>query len=415
MAKTYIDTVKYVVNADFEIKGSVEKPDIIGAIFGQTEGLLGDQLDLRELQKSGRVGRIEVKPKSYKGKTSGDITLPSSLDRVETSIIAAALETVDRIGPCEARIKVKSVEDTRTKKRQDIIDRAKQILKTMVEKNIPESKELSEMVRDEVKTAEVINWGPDKLPSGPGIEESENILVVEGRADVLTLLRADITNVTSLQGKNIPKSVVDLSHKKTITLFVDGDRGGDLIVKNFMETGGEADFVCKAPDGKEVEELTQKEILKSLRRKIPVQEFLAYTFKEGGNQRHSRHPRPDHHRRPEPTRTRPEPTRAPPEKPNVAPPTKNKEMEALEEELNRLSGTLKATILDKDMKTITEMPVKDLTRTLEKEKKAEAVVLDGIVTQRLIDTAEKQGVKYIVGVKQGTIKNTGKVAVFTAE
>ena len=347
MAKTYIDTVKYVVNADFEIKGSVEKPDIIGAIFGQTEGLLGDQLDLRELQKSGRVGRIEVKPKSYKGKTSGDITLPSSLDRVETSIIAAALETVDRIGPCEARIKVKSVEDTRTKKRQDIIDRAKQILKTMVEKNIPESKELSEMVRDEVKTAEVINWGPDKLPSGPGIEESENILVVEGRADVLTLLRADITNVTSLQGKNIPKSVVDLSHKKTITLFVDGDRGGDLIVKNFMETGGEADFVCKAPDGKEVEELTPSEVMEALDEKIPIDEI-----------------------------------------------TKEEEINEIAQELR---GTLEAVLLKNDGSKSERIPVSELVKNLQDEKDVKTVVFDGIVTGRLIDTAKEKNINTIIG------------------
>ncbi len=394
MAKTYVDTVKYIVKAEYEIDGIVEKPDIIGAIFGQTEGLLGDQLDLRELQKSGRIGRIEVSVNTGKGKTRGEITLPSSLDRVETSILAAALETVDRIGPCEARIHAVSVEDTRTKKREQIVSRAKEILKQLIDRKLPESRELSELVRDEVKTAEVISWGPEKLAAGPGVDSSEEIIVVEGRADVLTLLKAGITNVISLQGKNIPRSVVDLSHKKTITLFVDGDRGGDLIVKNFVETGGEADFVTKAPDGKEVEELTQKEILKCLRRKLPLPEFMSHTF---GQEEHTH--RKHGHKRYEPRKKQEAP----------------QEIKVMENTLNKLSGSLKAVLFGEGMKEIKEVPVKELTRALEKERGVYAVVMDGIVTQRLVDTADKNNVKYIVGVKQGQLKSTRKVEVYTAE
>ena len=48
------------MQANFEIEGVVEKPDVIGAVFGQTEGLFGPELELRELQKSGRIGRIEI-------------------------------------------------------------------------------------------------------------------------------------------------------------------------------------------------------------------------------------------------------------------------------------------------------------------------------------------------------------------
>lgn len=47
----YASTAKYVVEARFTVEGVVEKPDVIGAIFGQTEGLFGPDLDLRELQK----------------------------------------------------------------------------------------------------------------------------------------------------------------------------------------------------------------------------------------------------------------------------------------------------------------------------------------------------------------------------
>src|SRR3989344_7275611 len=145
MAKTYIDTVKYVVFSDVEIVGLVEKPDVVGAIFGQTEGLLGDELDLRDLQKNGRIGRIEVDLNAKKGKSVGTIKIPSSLDMVETCIIAAALETVDRVGPCEAKIKVGKVEDTRNVKRKVLVDRAKQILKTLITTEIPESREISEI------------------------------------------------------------------------------------------------------------------------------------------------------------------------------------------------------------------------------------------------------------------------------
>jgi len=53
-----------VIRAKIEIEGVVDKPDVVGAIFGQTEGLLGEDLDLRELQRTGRVGRIQIAVKS---------------------------------------------------------------------------------------------------------------------------------------------------------------------------------------------------------------------------------------------------------------------------------------------------------------------------------------------------------------
>ena len=47
--------------AKFEVEGVVEKADLIGAIFGQTEGLFGPEMNLQELQKTWKVGQIEVK------------------------------------------------------------------------------------------------------------------------------------------------------------------------------------------------------------------------------------------------------------------------------------------------------------------------------------------------------------------
>ncbi|MFH0927821.1 MAG: DNA primase DnaG [Candidatus Micrarchaeota archaeon] len=268
MGKTYIDTVKYQVYANVEIDGLVEKPDVVGAIFGQTEGLLGDELDLRELQKNGRIGRIEVDLNPRGGKSVGRIKLPSSLDMVETSILAAALETVDRVGPCDARIGVEKIEDTRTLKRKGLVDRAKILLKTMLTSEIPESKEISEQVRSDVKIAEISSYGPEKLPAGPNVNSMDSVILVEGRADVINLLKNDITNAVAVGGANVAKSVGDLSKQKETTAFLDGDRGGDIILAELNRIC-EIDFIARAPRGKEVEELTRKELIKCLRSKVP--------------------------------------------------------------------------------------------------------------------------------------------------
>ncbi|MGV8176750.1 MAG: DNA primase DnaG [Candidatus Bilamarchaeaceae archaeon] len=272
MGKTYIDTVKYLVYSKVEIQGLVEKPDVVGAIFGQTEGLLGDELDLRDLQKSGRIGRIEVDLEARGGATSGIIKIPSSLDMVETCIIAAALETVDRVGPCEARISVEKVEDTRNVKRKQLVDKAKILLRTLLSTEIPESKEISELVRNEVKVAEITEYGADRLPAGPGIANVNEVIFVEGRADVINMLKNNITNVVAIGGAKVPKTIVELSREKEVTVFLDGDRGGDIILNELTQGGAEMDFVARAPTGKEVEELTRKEIIKCIRSKVPFEQ-----------------------------------------------------------------------------------------------------------------------------------------------
>lgn len=285
MGKTYIDTVKYLVYANVEIGGLVEKPDVVGAVFGQTEGLLGDDLDLRELQKNGRIGRIEVDIVPRGGKSVGKIKLPSSLDMVETCILAAALETVDRVGPCEARLAIDKIEDTRSTKRKVLVDRAKSLLKNMLLHEIPESKEISEQVRSEVKTSEVSDYGPEKLPAGPGIADTDSIILVEGRADVINLLKNDITNVVAVGGANVSPAIAKLCLEKEVTVFLDGDRGGDIIMAELARIC-EIDFVARAPTGKEVEELTRKEIIKCLRSKIP---FEAGTTGPGEDERRARY------------------------------------------------------------------------------------------------------------------------------
>ncbi|MBI5635390.1 DNA primase [Candidatus Micrarchaeota archaeon] len=272
MAKSYVGIVKYLIKAKFEVSGLVEKPDIVGAIFGQTEGLLGDDLDLRELQKNGKIGRIEVDTENKSGKCFGSITIPSSLDMAETSILAAALEVVDRVGPCDAKLLVERVEDTRNLKRKQVLGRARELLKSMLT-NIPESKELSELIRGEIKTAEVGSYGTDNLAAGPDVASENEVILVEGRADVINMLKNDIKNVVAIGGANVGETVAKLLREKEATLFLDGDRGGDIILRQVVDAG-DVDFVARAPNGKEVEELTRKEIIACLRRKVPIEQAL---------------------------------------------------------------------------------------------------------------------------------------------
>jgi DNA primase len=265
------DTTKYVIHAHISAEGVVERPDVVGAVFGQTEGLLGADLDLRELQKTGRIGRIEVNITSKYGKSSGNILIPSSLDKVETSILAAALETIDRVGPCISKITVTKIEDVRSSKRKQIIDRAKHILTEMFDNTVPESQEITDAVKQAVRVEEVTFI--ENLPAGPNVLDSDAILVVEGRADVLNLLKFGIKNAIAVEGTNVPQLVAELSKKKTVTVFTDGDRGGELILKELLQVA-DVDFVARAPDGKGVEELTQKEVIKALRSKVPVEQVV---------------------------------------------------------------------------------------------------------------------------------------------
>jgi DNA primase len=248
----------------------VEKPDVIGAIFGQTEGLLGQDLDLRELQKTGRIGRIDVDTFSEEGKTNGKISVPSSLDSSETSLIAASFETIERIGPCDAKVKVYDVKDVRTIKRELVVERAKDILQKLVSEELPTTDSITSVIKENVRSAQIEEY--EGLPAGPNIENSDEVVVVEGRADVLNLLKNGITNVIAIEGTVIPQPIVNLAKEKLMTMFVDGDRGGDLIIKEMLQIT-DVDYIAKAPEGKEVEELTKKEIYKALRDKIPIEKL----------------------------------------------------------------------------------------------------------------------------------------------
>jgi DNA primase len=423
MGKISPVSAKYIVHTNIKIDGTVDRPDIIGAIFGQTEGLLGSELELRELQKSGRIGRIEVISEIKSGKTNGSITIPSSLNKTETAIVAAAMETIQRIGPCNAKVKVEKIEDVRISKRNFVISRAKELLKAFTDNVLPDSQEITEEVSKSVRMMEIMEWGPQKLPAGPQIEDSEEIILVEGRADVLNLLKCGFKNAIALNGTSIPDSIKPLCSKKTVTIFVDGDRGGDLIIREAMSIA-DIDFIVKAPDGKELEELTKKEIHKTLRGKFTAEQ-AKHEIKESpqkGNSTNSKRnfskskviPRSSNTSRPN--------TRAPLQRttriiPATTPksiikPDEKKKYQAL---LDDLVGTRAAYILDKTLKILGKVPSTELQNSLRSVKGIHAIIFDGSITREIASMAERQGVRCLVGMDSKIRSNETKVYVMTSK
>jgi len=381
MGKEEISTTKYLIHAQINANGIVEKPDVVGAIFGQTEGLLSNDLDLRELQKTGRIGRIKVNINSKAGRSKGEIVIPSSLDRVETAILAASLETINRVGPCEAYIQVNKVEDVRAVKRRKVVDRAKELYKNMMEEVTPESLKMIEEVKEAMRIHEITEFGNEKLPAGPNVVSSDAILVVEGRADVLNLLRYGVKNAVAVEGVSVPKSVAELTKKKTVTAFLDGDRGGDLILKELLQVG-ELDYVTRAPRGSEVEDLTKEEVMVALRDKIPVEQI----YHDMG------------------VKTEKVVEKKTPDKIGL-----------LKGVLADLEGSGNGEILDDALNIIKEVKVENLYQEINNlHNGAYAVVFDGVVSQRLIDVAKDKGLKYIVAVRMSeVVKKPNNIKVIT--
>jgi len=272
MAKISPTSIKYQIIAKFNADGPFQKPDVIGALFGQTEGLLGSDMELRELQKEGKIGRIEVDLTTEGGKTTGEITIPTALDKTETTIIAASLETIDKIGPTDATIKITDISDVRGGKRDYIMERAKALLAGISNEGM-DSTEMESELRESTRISKAVSYGPEGLAAGPNIDAEKELIVVEGRADVVNMLKHGIKNVIGMEGTKFPKTIATLGETKELTLFVDGDRGGKLIAQNVSDNA-KVVYIASAPDGKEVEELAGKELLMALRKKVPAAVFL---------------------------------------------------------------------------------------------------------------------------------------------
>jgi DNA primase len=373
------------------VEGVVEKPDVIGALFGQTEGLFGPELDLRELQKSGRIGRIEINLESKQDKTTGKISIPTSLDRVSTAIIAASIESINRVGPCKADVTLNKIEDTRDARRRLIIDRAKDVLRKWTVETMPGTDEIFREVSEMLRLQRVEKYGPEGLTAGPEINTAKKILVVEGRADVINLLRAGIQNTIAVEGAKIPQSIIKICNEREATAFLDGDRGGDLILKELQQVAN-IKYVARAPRGKEVEDLTFKEIEKALKNRVPIEKSKV------------------------PAAT------AAPAAPRAAPAKKPKERrkklvpKQIVETSKELAGTLEAVLLDKEMKQVDRMPVRELAEKLKQLNNVDTVVFDGVITQRLVDIAAERNVSYLVAARvSAAMKQPLKLKLMTFE
>ncbi|MEM2855948.1 MAG: DNA primase DnaG [Candidatus Nitrosocaldaceae archaeon] len=354
--------VKYHVKIKFEVDGIVEKTDIIGALFGQTEGLLGPEMNLNELQKLSKVGRIEVNVNIKQNKSNGDIIIPMSTDINTVALIAAAVESIDKVGPFTAKFSLVAIEDIREIKKKNIVERAKKIVQEWATKSMSESEEMLKEIYGATKTGKLATFGTEKLACGSGIYDSDWIILVEGRADVINLLRAGYDNAIAIEGAKIADSVIELcKEKKKVIAFLDGDRAGDLILKE-LENTVKLDKVARAPVGKEVEDLTPIEIV----------EILDEVTKDVREKKIE---------------------------------TKDKFDEKIIEIFPEINETLEARGYNEEMNEVFRVPVSNVVKELQGHPDVRYLILDGIITQRLIDTASEVGVKSIVANRIAEIKN----------
>jgi len=381
---------KYVIHATIRTDGTVARKDVVGAIFGQTEGLLGEELQLRKLQRTGRIGHVDVILHQHKGKVNGEIQLSSSIDQVSTAVIGAALETIDRIGPCKSVIKVKRIENIRSAKKDTVIDRAKQLLLDIVNSGADESRN----ILDEVRTVLNLEKEADYkgMTAGPNVGESEAIIIVEGRNDVRNLLKYDIKNAIATMGSGINPELAKLAKgKKTVTAFLDGDRGGKLLLMEISgELGNSLTHVAFAPTSREVEHLEMKVVTKALAQKETAGKVVARIQKEI---------KIDDDR------------------------SVGRGQEALEapDEIKAWAGMLdglkrnQAVIVQSDGTGSEPIGARSLETALNSSENAQGLVFAGKVTARIFDLASGAGIENVLGTSVGTVTRKGGVQAFSTE
>jgi len=405
--------VKYHVKLKFEVDGLVEKADIIGAIFGQTEGLLGPEMNLNELQKVSKVGRIEVNVDTKSNIAKGDALIPMSTDISTAALIAAAIESIDKVGPFQARFGLVGIDDIRAIKKKVIVDRAKKIVQEWATKTISEGEEMLKDVYDASKPGKLTAFGKAQLACGTGVFDSGWIILVEGRADVINLLRGGFDNAIAIEGAKIDETVTKLTEGKKVIAFLDGDRAGDLILKE-LQGLVKIDKILRAPPGREVEECTPMEIAEILKDAMPF--VSADTQQLSSIQPHQTESRQTQ------KRDRQEQVVQQQEEQQteiIASSNANQQedaadiVSAVREVYPQINETLEAVILDSSRKTLLKIPVSDVVKKLNSAEGAKMLVLDGIVTQRLVEAADKAGIEYIVGHRMSDLKKSTDVRVRT--
>ncbi|MPZ05610.1 MAG: DNA primase [Nitrososphaeraceae archaeon] len=411
--------VKYHVKLKFEVDGLVEKADIIGAIFGQTEGLLGPEMNLNELQKVSKVGRIEVNVDTRSSIAKGDAVIPMSTDISTAALIAAAIESIDKVGPFQAKFLLVGIDDIRAIKKKIIVDRAKKIVQEWATKTISEGEEMLKDVYDASKPGKLTAFGKAQLACGTGVFDSDWIILVEGRADVINLLRAGFDNAIAIEGAKVDESIIKLTEGKRVVAFLDGDRAGDLILKE-LHGLVKIDKVLRAPNGREVEECTPLEIAEILREAVShpavahhprsvanqTQHDTNHDYRKQGDESKPSHP-PYGGRA---TRISDQ------EGKEILQTDHNHEMVVkVQNVFSEINETLEAILLDDSMRTLVRVPVSDIVKQLGDSEGGKFLVLDGIVTQRLIDVADRAGIEYIVGHRTTASKKPSTVKVHTFE
>jgi DNA primase len=406
--------VKYHVKLKFDVDGLVEKADIIGAIFGQTEGLLGPEMNLNELQKVSKVGRIEVNVDTKSNMAKGDAIIPMSTDISTAALIAAAIESIDKVGPFQAKFVLSGIDDIRAIKKKVIVDRAKKIVQEWATKTISEGEEMLKDVYDASKPGKLTTFGKAQLACGTGVFDSDWIILVEGRADVINLLRAGFDNAIAIEGAKIDETVIKLTEGKKVIAFLDGDRAGDLILKELHGVVN-IDKVLRAPSGREVEECTPLEIAEILREGMQ----LAGTNMQEvhATARQLQYPERRHNNkkdRQEHTIEEEGETQGSSSEPGTTLLEENAEiLSAVKAVYPQINETLEAIVLDGSMKILLKVPVSDVVKKLDRTEGAKMLVLDGIVTQRLVDAADRVGIEYIVGHRTGELKKSTEVRIRT--
>ena len=399
--------VKYHVKLKFEVDGIVEKADIIGAIFGQTEGLLGPEMNLNELQKVSKVGRIEVNVDTKSNTTKGDALLPMSTDISTAALISAAIESIDKVGPFQGKFLLVGIDDIRAIKKKVIVDRAKKIIQEWATKTISEGEEMLRDVYDASKPGKLTSFGKAQLACGTGVFESPYIILVEGRADVINLLRAGFDNSIAIEGAKIDETITNLTSGKKVIAFLDGDRAADLILKE-LQGLVKIDKVLRAPTGKEVEECTPLEISEILKDvaetgskqpEAPVQQQKSTRKQKtyGNNNSTSVYQEVSHSNANNGETVKDDPQIT----------------SAVKEVYPQINETLEAMILDNSMQVLLKVPVSEIIKRLDSLEGARFLVMDGIITQRLIDAAYRAGIEYVVGHRMAELKKSPEITVRT--
>ena len=371
----YTGIVKYHVKLSFDVDGLVERADIIGAIFGQTEGLLGPEMNLNELQRVSKVGRIEVTTTSTENTTNGNVLLPMSTDVDTCALISAAIESIDKVGPFDCSFKLDAIDDVRASKKEDIVRRAKEIKQKWSTKSVSEGDTMLKDVHESI-AGKVTTYGPNKLPCSTGVFDSPWIILVEGRADILNLLRAGFDNALAINGATIDESIKEMcKSKKKIVAFLDGDRAGGMILQE-LKSVVNVDIELRADSGVEVEELTPQR----------VADILNDTNIEM-------------------------------KKLGTSPPTINEDDKSLATVISKiypdLNETLESVALDDKDNQLFKIPISELVNKLSTQTGVKCLILDGIITQRLLDNAKTSGIGCIVGHRAAKLSNLGDVKIKT--